>query len=1240
MRGSGAMAALMLSEREARRLPRDGQAAQHVDVAAINSWRSVTISGPAPEIERLVAPAAEAAISARRLDLDYPFHSALVDPVRAPLLRELDGLRPLTLRRPFVSSVTGEFVSERATGRRPLVAAMSASRCNSRRRSTACIQQGLRVFVEIGPKPILASYMRDMLRQTDARGGVVETLTEAEAQKTTDPIELAACKVCLIGGNIKSELLFGPEPAMVMPLPPYPWQHSQFRLQPSAGANTALTTPTHPLLGLRPRTDCTEWFATIDPLLFPWLTDHKVGAIAVFPASGFVEVMLAAARDVYGATALELNELTIVRPLAFEGRASFDTSLRLSPETGVAEFYSRRRLIEADWTLHARAILRRSPITAKAATVPDPTAGTVIIPKARIYEKALELGYDYGPQFQRCQHVAFPMPKCAVATLETPALADFATHVSDLTGFDAAFHALFASEDAGEADIPMTCMLPVGFGCVRLFAPGAIASKVVARRLRQSPTSMVVDIDLLDDQNKIILSADRVRLRQAPTESTVDPRSLGYKLIACLDERPLAPSNVQLAAKVEPSAELLEAEAQIQEILLLLEAGCLRIAWNAFQEATVANVPTKDDRDDQGSTGWSPFLRSALLSHLAARGFATAGDREHSITETCELPDVASIVRSILARHPTMASEAASLSRIGEVLGQLLTSDLDDAVPLTNGRGRELRTSSAQVSFLKQVVLAEVRDSIDQYEIGRLIRLLMVGASHVASARELCEFFPNVEIIVTDRETEVLDRARATIGNDNDRLHFAAWSDLDEWPAGTIDLAFAIDALAELATKTGALAPIVRLLRPGAPMIAGELAPSLYWDIVRGVEPSWWARSATADFPVSALLGLPDWVDELQSMGFADASADPLVGNPQLGIILRGTASIGAALAEPPPAGVQVLRWQGATGTEDGALHRLRQRLEAGRLLSANDDIVTDVVWGVDAQVVLDVNRMRDLLAELAALCRHLAASPAHLSIVIDFGADEHETPALEHPLWCAVASAMRVAQNEYSDLHIRCLGIAGPPQSDLLDLVERELLAPTDEREVFFAGGRRWVFRIQRERLGPVGQERQKNMALTLTPKRVGNQTNLLWTAAQRREPDANEVEIEVVSTGLNYRDVMWHLHLLPEEALEDGYVGTNIGMECAGTVVRVGADVEELAPGDRVAAFASGAFSSHVIVPAFAVMRVPQDMSLEAATTLPVAFLTAYYSLVHLAHLGREQTVLIHGGAGGVGLAAIQIA
>ena len=62
------------------------------------------------------------------------------------------------------------------------------------------------------------------------------------------------------------------------------------------------------------------------------------------------------------------------------------------------------------------------------------------------------------------------------------------------------------------------------------------------------------------------------------------------------------------------------------------------------------------------------------------------------------------------------------------------------------------------------------------------------------------------------------------------------------------------------------------------------------------------------------------------------------------------------------------------------------------------------------------------------------------------------------------------------------------------------------------------------------------------------------------------------MAATGLNFRDVMWNLGLLPEEALEDGYAGPALGMECAGTISAVGPEILEYEVGDRVVAFVSG--------------------------------------------------------------------
>ncbi len=142
----------------------------------------------------------------------------------------------------------------------------------------------------------------------------------------------------------------------------------------------------------------------------------------------------------------------------------------------------------------------------------------------------------------------------------------------------------------------------------------------------------------------------------------------------------------------------------------------------------------------------------------------------------------------------------------------------------------------------------------------------------------------------------------------------------------------------------------------------------------------------------------------------------------------------------------------------------------------------------------------------------------------------------------------------------------------------------------------------------------------------------------ARRARP--GQIEIAVEATGLNFRDVLWALSMLPEEILEDGFAGPRLGLECAGRVAAVGAGVTAFKPGDRVVAFAQSGFATHIVVPEMVVAAAPQGLSSEAAATTPVAFLTAFYGLVTLARLKAGEWVLVHGGAGGVGLAALQIA
>ncbi|KAJ4376392.1 hypothetical protein N0V83_001675 [Neocucurbitaria cava] len=133
----------------------------------------------------------------------------------------------------------------------------------------------------------------------------------------------------------------------------------------------------------------------------------------------------------------------------------------------------------------------------------------------------------------------------------------------------------------------------------------------------------------------------------------------------------------------------------------------------------------------------------------------------------------------------------------------------------------------------------------------------------------------------------------------------------------------------------------------------------------------------------------------------------------------------------------------------------------------------------------------------------------------------------------------------------------------------------------------------------------------------------------AQPLQPD--EVQIEIQATGLNSKDIRVILGDLSNETP---------GQECAGIITSTGSSVSHLSVGDRVVAWCAGAFATHLRTTAALVHKIPDTMSFEVAATSPVAYITGYHALIHVARVAACEKVLIHEAASNLGQAAVQIA
>jgi acyl transferase domain-containing protein/NADPH:quinone reductase-like Zn-dependent oxidoreductase/acyl carrier protein len=231
--------------------------------------------------------------------------------------------------------------------------------------------------------------------------------------------------------------------------------------------------------------------------------------------------------------------------------------------------------------------------------------------------------------------------------------------------------------------------------------------------------------------------------------------------------------------------------------------------------------------------------------------------------------------------------------------------------------------------------------------------------------------------------------------------------------------------------------------------------------------------------------------------------------------------------------------------------------------------------------------------------------------------------------LW-GLASVIAIEQ---PSLATRLIDLDPATESSDVAQLAAELGASRDTR-IALRNGKRWVPRLSTYRskaAGPKGARSDRPVQAVVA--QAGTFDGVKLQPYGRRPLKSDEVRIQVIAAGLNFRDVLLTLGMYPGDSIP-------LGAECAGIVTETGSSVTQFALGDRVLGFAPESMASEVAVPEAFLAPLPSSLRAEDAAGVPVAFLTAQFGLMRLAQLKRGQNILIHSAAGGVGLAAVQIA
>ncbi|WP_320203839.1 type I polyketide synthase [Agrobacterium rosae] len=1261
--GMGTMAAVVMSEPAAVAFAQR-HGLDNIKVAATNAHNSVTISGPVDEIKGFKVAAQATRNSVHILDINYPFHHPAIDGERAAFLEEIPLLTPQSGHVTFISTVTGaEIDGEELDAnywwrnvREPIAFETAVN---------VALEAGCNLFLEISPRPILSTYVTETAKQRSASAVVLPTLARPGLGNGVDPVKRSALRGISHGAKVadtsgRSRGMSG------IDLPPLPFETATYRPNMTSDAINVFgrdgADGPYTLLGWRTDPNASVWKNHIDALLFPDLAGHVVDGKSIMPGSAFIEIAVQAARAYYGTPEVEITNLEIFRPLELRDNRMAELSTRISPETGVIEIASREYMSDDGWTIHVTARSRRSVgLSRKTELNVVPLGKPQAISAVQAYETARSFGLDYAPCFQLLERAEVFGDRHIVVNLRRAAspVHPYLSYGMDPVSTDAAFHGLVALFGTLTGEIDGAPYIPVRFGAVRTASSGQPIVSAVIQIQRFSANSLKARIELLAEDGTLVAALDDCRFRRTwlRQHSTLDTVAFHYEAVARQQISSDTPS--QAVAALPASLFAKATKAQADEATLLLDAAVQRACHDialliAGKDQTVflSSLP--------GDTEFQCFLSSGLYT-LEDAGIAQFVDTGWTIQPESGLPPLSDLLNEIYRRSPERVSETVLINNAyRETLKRLAKgshSESDQSSSfLSDATLDHVRHHTALGRRREQLVIDAVNAALMDVFPGDGVTIVEAGAVSMAFSNRLADVcaLKGARLVIVEPSDHL--RRTLEIGFErNPSVDCLAPDDVSQLDRADVVVSASGSLYGHFRQHSG-LKDVLRAAASSAGRVAiAETSSSALSDFVFGLTGTWFSGSTTAEFPTGLLASATQWEDLLKECGFGTPAVEQS-DFAEGGLLLVQAATFTKAVTGHVGASsfasvFEVTQSEADSPVLSGGFSKSLlcspddARAAFDQLFAERLSYPLAVIFALPAGSSHSAG-LQDAILSLSAFAEAARAnlraqSSARVRLVVVAAGGSPAASDQVDPNASGLWTFARVLQNEYEELDIFLLD-AALSQVQTSNAVMSLLAYSGPERE-WVCSARTGLLSVVRAVPGYVSDAARKTTtfeAATIQQQVSGRVDSIVWTQDKVPVPGADEIVVKVAATGLNFRDVMWSMGLLPEEALEDGFAGATIGMEMAGTVAAVGLAVTDLSIGDNVMGIGPKAFSTHMVVARDGVTKVPHGIDLAAAATVPVAFLTAYYAMVELGRIREGETILIHGAAGGVGLAALQIA
>ncbi len=1342
--GAGNMAAAAMSSENIEKIIDELGFSSEVTIAGINSPKSVTLAGSLDKLETIGEYFKERGVFYRLLDLDYAFHSQAMDPVEDEIKQTLKNLSSRNAELNFYSTVNGAQLDTQNLDanywwdniRKPVLFADAMENM---------LNDGYQVFLEIGPHPVLRTYVNQCGREKELATVSFATIVRHGESKT---VLLNAIYNCFLAGCPLEESSLFPNKSRSIKLPHYPWQRERHWYQlTSEGSDLVNRDREHPLLGYRLRNFEAIWENQIDTVLLNYLADHVVDGGAVMPAAAFVEMALAASVAWFGDEEdnnkqWEIENLEIRAPIVLDHSKTL--RFKLFPKDGGFVISSRDRLSDSAWTENVVGRLlggtnRKQPETLSLSTITKNSHKTIT--SSGHYKLTESVGLSYGPTFQGVDEVWVSSLSALVKLKNADDLGiDVSQYQLHPAVLDAGFQVLvdiFADriEQGNQA-----ALIPVQVGKLYYYKPQLDLKYLSVNIIKQSPQSVVADYLFLNSVGEVLVELKNCRFRgvQLTRNKASLPSSYNFSpfLKPHLESGKSSPMP-EPAALVAHAVDFLnvhELELQrdrhYQEVLPLFDLMVSMFAWQAIRKLNPKGDEfTLESLAEQAHIESVKLpLLSRLLGILVEDDLASYANDQWLLASHSDLPSAEDIWLSVLGDSPDYLPELMMLGRCGKHLSDVLQHKVKAKTLLYSAKSsiQEHWSGASPSNLSMNLALRDILSEIvSDWPANRRLRILEVGGTDTEISQQILPVLPTEQcdyyyvhhdeslLLKAGFNLELWPFVRTT------QLDLSHDIDTKGFPLNleSFDIVIAANTLYRSDDCAKGLRNIKKLLSPKGVLLMLERESDRFMDMTFGLQADWWTHTTDDSSPTPLLMSSNAWRTELKDAGFdqvellvepeatgdigafmviahhLDGQSD--INNRDVGLktieaqswmILKDDTELSNSLshsltAELKKAGHQIILVEaGKTYKRLGPMHFAininEQNIEKeehfdhifstlNKLDIHCDQIVhlmglrwhSDFVASEDGGHNLKLQQLR--CGSTIDLIKGLELSGANkqsqLKIITSGGVTlenvdqdfTFENNPSQAPLW----GFGRVIMNEQPDLDCKLIDLQGVYDientsrllvNELLFLNPDEIQAK--ENEVILSENVRHVLRMKRSNIVPFENKTNRGNVFDidygLQFSSPGQLKHLHWLELPERFCQADEIQIKPQAAGLNFRDVMYAMGLLSDEAVENGFAGPTLGMELAGTVTKVGSAVTEFKKGDEVMGFAPACFSSRVITQTTAITHKPKGWSFEEATTVPTTFFTVYYALKHLAQIEPGEKILIHGAAGGVGIAAIQYA